>query len=260
MAKLLKALAALSAVVAIGAAHAGPVPGQGNWESTLQARDLDRDGVTDAFYDTALNLTWLRNANVNGAMTWSDAVSWVSGYTIGGYGGWRLPTVSPRNGTNFVYGDLPSHPSNSYSGLTDLGFNVSDPHSELGYMFYVTLGNTGYYDTAGNSIPGYDYVNSGLFQNLQNYFYWYGTSYGYAPGNIVDDSGFCAPPAQCAWDFVVGYGDQTIYGKAMPFYAWAVQNGDIGIPIHEPATLALAAAALLGIAGTRRRKPVAPTA
>lgn len=37
-------------------------------QATLQARDLNGDAVTDAFYDTTLNITWLRNANVNGLM------------------------------------------------------------------------------------------------------------------------------------------------------------------------------------------------
>ena len=45
------------------------VPGQGTWETTLQARNLDGDTTTDAFYDTALSITWLRNANVNSQTT-----------------------------------------------------------------------------------------------------------------------------------------------------------------------------------------------
>ena len=38
-------------------ATAAAVPGQGTWEATLQARDLDGDTITDAFNDTALNIT-----------------------------------------------------------------------------------------------------------------------------------------------------------------------------------------------------------
>ena len=37
-------------------------------QASLLARDLNGDTVTDAFYDTDLNVTWLRDANVNGAM------------------------------------------------------------------------------------------------------------------------------------------------------------------------------------------------
>jgi hypothetical protein len=46
-----------AAMLVAGAAHAA-----------LQDRDLDHNGVTDAYYDTDLNITWLRNANVNGLM------------------------------------------------------------------------------------------------------------------------------------------------------------------------------------------------
>jgi hypothetical protein len=35
-------------------------------QAGLQARDLDGNGITDAFYDTTLNITWLRDAHVNG--------------------------------------------------------------------------------------------------------------------------------------------------------------------------------------------------
>ena len=45
------------ALMNFGAVTAGPVPGQGTWETTLQARDLDKDGYADAFYDISSNLT-----------------------------------------------------------------------------------------------------------------------------------------------------------------------------------------------------------
>jgi hypothetical protein len=58
--------------------------------------------VVDAFYDTDLDITWLRNANVNGPMTWADAVAWADGYSFGGYDDWRLPTTAdaPCTGPN----------------------------------------------------------------------------------------------------------------------------------------------------------------
>jgi hypothetical protein len=34
---------------------------QGTWDTTLQARDLNGDGVADAYYDTLQNITWLDN-------------------------------------------------------------------------------------------------------------------------------------------------------------------------------------------------------
>ena len=58
-------------------------------QASLVARDLNGDTVTDAFYDTDLNITWLRDANVNGSMDWDTAVAWADGSSFGGYSDWR---------------------------------------------------------------------------------------------------------------------------------------------------------------------------
>src|SRR3989344_1507399 len=84
-------------------AHAAAVSGQGTWETTLQGRDLDGNLSTfEAYYDTALNITWLADANYAGTtMDWTTANAWVA--ALNPYGscitGWRLPTVSPVDGT-----------------------------------------------------------------------------------------------------------------------------------------------------------------
>ena len=75
-----RALAGVCAVLMAGAAQAA-----------LQDRDLDGDTVVDAFYDTDLDVTWLRDADVNGVMDWNTAVSWAENYTFGAYTDWRLP-------------------------------------------------------------------------------------------------------------------------------------------------------------------------
>src|SRR3989344_3407437 len=85
--------------------HAAAVSGQGTWESTLQGRDLDGNLATaEAYYDTALNITWLANANAgagsiydngtsttDGRMTWANARAWA--ISLNPYGssitGWR---------------------------------------------------------------------------------------------------------------------------------------------------------------------------
>ena len=117
-------------------------------QAALQDRDLNGDSVVDAFYDTDLNITWLRDANVNGAMDWSTAVAWADGYSFGGYSDWRLPT------SDSCYGD-----------------NCTG--SEMGHLWYVEL---------GNAAPG-PMTNMGDFQNLSanpilgNFgFYWSGTT------------------------------------------------------------------------------------
>src|SRR3989344_3850600 len=109
-------------VVALGAtslAHAASVSGQGTWETTLQGRDLDGNLSTfEAYYDTVLNITWLANANYAGtAMTWANANTWASGLNINGVTGWRLPTVSPIDGTTADDFTL------AYDGTEDRGLN-----------------------------------------------------------------------------------------------------------------------------------------
>ena len=71
------ALAALS-----WSLQAAGVPGQGTWETTLQARDLNGDSFADAFYDTSLNITWLANWDVNGTMTAGAVRAWAEGLEV----------------------------------------------------------------------------------------------------------------------------------------------------------------------------------
>ena len=119
----------------------------GTAQAALQGRDLNGDGTVDAFYDTDLNITWRRNANLNGLMTWADAVTWADNMTFGGYSDWRLP-----------------------ASAACLGFNCTA--SEMGHLWYVELGNL-----AGDVTP-----NTGNFGNMQLYAYWSGTTYATDPG------------------------------------------------------------------------------
>jgi hypothetical protein len=57
--------------------------------ATLQPRDIDADGIYDAFYDPDLDVTWYRQV----FRGWhSTLFSSVSALSIGGYDDWRLPT------------------------------------------------------------------------------------------------------------------------------------------------------------------------
>jgi hypothetical protein len=49
--------------------------GCGAAQAALQDRELAGNGQTDAFYDSALDSTWLRNANVGGQKNRNSAVS-----------------------------------------------------------------------------------------------------------------------------------------------------------------------------------------
>jgi len=225
-------LAALALAACVGTAAAGPVTGQGTWQSTLQARDINTDGTVDAYYDTALNITWLADANL-GWLVWSDAQAAVAGLDVYGVTGWRLPDAKPVNGTTF-------NTSFSYDGSTDYGYNATS--SELAHMFYVTLGNKGYHDTAGNSQSGWGMVNTADFLDVQGDNYWSGTEYASGP--------------DAAWYFGAWNGRQGDDLKRYELYTWAVRDGDVAAAnaVPEPGSTLLAGAALAALGLTRRRR------
>ncbi|MCP3869616.1 MAG: DUF1566 domain-containing protein [Gammaproteobacteria bacterium] len=228
----------------------------------------------DAYYDTVLDITWLADANLaasnsfgltyganlgthlsdtsgvsgivnaNGTMNWPGALHWIdamnafdSGTGYLGSNGWRLPTMLDTGTPGCNY---------SKSGGTDCGYNVQTgsastiltEYSEMASLFYDTLGNLAYYDTAGNpDQSGWGLYNTGPFSNLQSDFYWSGLEY--------------APNTDGAWifDFYDGYQDFDY--KNLSDYAWAVQSGDVGaVPI--PAAVWLFGSGLFGLIGAGR--------
>jgi hypothetical protein len=232
-------------------AHAAPVSGQGTWETTLQGRDLDGNLSTfEAYYDTALNITWLADANYAGTtMDWTTANNWAASLNFNGITSWRLPVVGPVNGSSFNY-------SYGYDGTTDDGFNMGalgTPYagstgSEMAHLFYTTLGNTAYCDTSGVCPQvGYSFPdNTGPFSNIQYFNYWSATEYAdYQPENY-------------AWDFAFDGGSQQANWKANNFFsvAWAVHPGDVGAvaTVPVPAAVWLFGSGLLGLIGFARRK------
>jgi hypothetical protein len=228
-------------------AQAVPVSGQGTWETTLQARDLNADGITDAFYDTELNVTWLRDANANGYMTWNAANTWAGNLVVGGYGGWRLPALVDTGvpGCDF-----------SYAGGTDCGYNVqtkasSIVYSELAHLYYTTLGAKGFClpDIVNcTRDPGWSLTNnSGNFQNLRSYYYW----------SAAQD----APGYNRAWGFDMGYGYQyNLNYNSFEAYTVAVHPGDLTAAVPEPETYALMLAGLTALVVVQRRRAVGASA
>lgn len=209
------ALLALVSLTALSsAAQAAPVSGQGNWETTLQARDINRDGVVDAYFDTGLNITWLADWNANGPMSWFDATAWAGALDVHGVTGWRLPSTSAA-----ADGRVRPDPSSS----------------EMAHMYYVTWGNVGYPDA------GYGLSNTADFINvLDSTVYWSGT-------DVASDPNL-------AWYFYsfLGFQDLGGYVKSAPLYAVAVRDGDVQ-SVPEPQTPALLGQALLALCLTRRR-------
>lgn len=202
------------------------IPGQGTWETTLQARDINQDGVVDAYYDSALNITWLANWNANGAQSWDTAVAWASGLNLYGVVGWRLPSITDTGPPGCDY-------SNPPDGGTDCGFNPDTSNSEMAHMYYVTLGN--------KSPPnaGAGLTNTADFNDMQSSAYWSGTEYA------LDSS--------AAWYIYLPFGAQQRADKSGLESAVAVLDGDV-TAVAEPQALAMMLAGLAGVGLVLRRR------
>ena len=238
--------------------HAVGVSGQGTWETTLLARDLDGNlSTAEAYYDTVLKITWLADADYAGVnMPWSSAINWAKYLNISGYTGWRLPETNPIDGTTADDDYV------SYIGSEDRGFNVSAPGtlyagstaSEMAHLFYNTLGNLGYCDPATSSTQncsgpqaGWGLSNTGPFSNIQDRNYWSGTE-AYIQQATYEIN---------AWTFNFETGDQFV--AATHSYdilrAWAVHDGDVGTAIvPAPPALWLFGSGMLGLVGIARIK------
>jgi PEP-CTERM motif len=244
------AAAALAAVV-LPQAQAAAVSGQGTWATTLQGRDLDGNaGTFEAYYDTALNITWLADANfaqtsgydADGFMFWSSAKTWADNLVVGSYSDWRLPTMvdTGTSGCN-----------ESYAGGTDCGFNVQTKdgstgvvYSEMAHLYYVTLGNKGSAapGTGAFTQEGWGLSNTGPFSNVQSNAYWTGLEY--------------APYADYGWLFDTYNGYQGNQGKPyFQFSAWAVRAGDV-VSVPEPQTYALMGLGVAAVMVVARRRRV----
>lgn len=204
-----RALRALFVVASCAStlAHAAAVSGQGTWETTLQGRDLDGNLASfEAYYDTALDITWLANANagagsaydnltnpVDGHMTWANANAWAASLNFNGITGWRLPNTVDVGSNGCTY-------TNYYQGV-DCGFHIS-VHSEMSHMFYVTLGNKALVSATNvYQPPGWGLTNTAYFNNLLASYYWSATQ------NVN--------PAY-AWQFRFDYGVQDARDGYIP--------------------------------------------
>ena len=246
---------AVLAASALALLAAGSASALGTWQSSLQPRDLDGDPNTvEAYYDTALNITWLQNTNAgagssydngkydhDGRMTWGNATAWAASLTYAG-GGWRLPTMIDTG----VPGCYAPGEFNMLGG-TSCGQNVittpATPtnYSELGHMFAITLGNRPAWSTSGGMNPhpwlanigpfsaiseAYDAVNYGDpddcedVRDCRDDAYWF---------NLTDAS---SPNGRDAWKFLFGEGEQIGDHKSSEFFAWAVHDGDVGTPLN----------------------------
>lgn len=244
-------------------------PSSTTWETTWKARNSSGNpvGLLDPspvfYYDTVLDLTWLRNWNVgagtsyddgdeatDGKITWASAKAFATAVNFNGFTGWSLPQVLDTGAAGCA--------GEGYDG-TDCGYNVYTNElvhrgSPLAHMFYDTLGNLSAFYANGSDRPTneqgitWGLVNTGLFFNMQGTGqqqqggYWSGTAY--------------APfPNEDAWFFEMSSGGQTNVGQPLDTYVVLVRPGDVypgSAP--EPGSLALLGVAIAGQAAERRRK------
>jgi PEP-CTERM motif len=246
-----KRLALTAALLAAGLAQAAGIPGQGSWQTTLQARNLQGQAVAlDSaqaafFYDSVLDVTWLRQASSPQPQSWTQALAWAGGLQIGGFDDWRLPTTLDTGlpGCSRVThngGDC------GYNVPTQIGSGSNASYSELAHLFQVTLGNATAYTTDGQfrgwagQGTSWGLANTAGFDGLQAANYWSGSG---VTGN-----------ANYAWSYHFGLGYQSLGEKGVAMQALALRDGDVLSAVPEPSTWAMAGAGLLMLGWLRRRR------
>lgn len=170
-------------------------------------------------YEDDQGLIWLDYTNPGNR--WPQQMSWAAGLndpgvltykfdpgiTVSWEGDWRLPKT--MDGARRF----------GYDGTTTVGFNITT--SELGHLFYVSLGNRGYYDIKG--MPGTGWFpdsdwgpkNTSPFSNLEPDMYWSCTEYSIYP--------------QHAWAFHFAFGHQgnKSFKSSYPYCGLAVRPGKV---------------------------------
>lgn len=185
-------------------------------------------------YDPDRNTTWLKEANVNGRITWDDAVDWADNLVFANASNWRLPTTPV----------LDTDCSNQQAAFS---FGVNCTAGEMEHLF----------SAHGSEL--------GLFNNLltgADQGYWTATEFPLSAASAflfyfgVTPLGTALCGASCSGEGALT--TQIKLATPSPF-AMAVHDGQIGAgpnPIPEPSTVLLLGTGLLGLVGYghRRRK------
>lgn len=173
-----------------------------------------------AYYDTVLNITWAKNADLNGRTNFATASTAAANLTIDGVDGWRLPSMDVNNDTIVI---------------DCMGTGVSETNcrdNELAHLYYYGGGTT-----LGSGITS---ASPGSFTNLQS-----GDDYWSTTDSLN------SPPA--VWRFNFGTGVQNDSYLTSINYAWAVHNGNAAL-VPLPAALWLFGSGALGLVTAARRQ------
>ena len=138
----------------VGALGAAAMLMTGAAQATLQDRDLNGDTVTDAFYDTDLNITWLRDVNGPGG-NWYQAVANAAAFSFDAYSDWRLPN------SEFCAGDHCVGSEMGHLWFVELGNSVGQPSNTGGFqnlLVYDGVNNAGYWSGTEIGASAFQYV------------------------------------------------------------------------------------------------------
>ncbi len=191
-------------------------------------------------------LVWLDYTNAGGK--WQNQVAWASGlnspstltynlnYNVSWEGDWRLPG-SDESQCNLSGGH--SHEGPDASGYHDYLWGGNMVNSEMGHLFYKSLGNLCYYATDGTpSQPGYGLQNTADFIELKSGGYWAGTDFSLDQIN--------------AWDFGFSGGGHDYSAYSDTQYALAVRSATVSaVPL--PSAIWLLGSGLIGLIGVRKK-------
>lgn len=162
--------------------------------------------------------TWAANAQASGFVTYYDALTFVASLNIGGYTGWRM--IGWNDGLHGMYNEwkIAMQKKHWFDPNTDTDVGVGS------HFFQPAPGGPNYW-MADTLIPGHIPQATWVYWDI-----WQGDSWGGGTSAAGVRSGF----------------------------AWAVHDGDIGVPapVPEPQTWALMLAGIgaLGVAGRRRSR------